>query len=169
MDETDGRRVGVFEAAAAGLLATLPMTAVMEAAYRVLPREEQYPLPPRQITDRLAEETGTAPHLDEGQRVVLTLASHFGYGAAAGAAYAPFGRWSPLPAPLTGAAYGVGVWAGSYLGWLPALGILRPATEAPRGRVALMVGAHVVWGAALGMVAQRLATARARGRSRALG
>lgn len=35
----------------AGCVATLPMTLAMEAMHRQLPPEEQYPLPPREITD----------------------------------------------------------------------------------------------------------------------
>lgn len=42
------------------------------------------------------------------------------------------------------------VWSGSYLGLLPALNILPPATEHPPGRNALMIAAHVVWGSVLG-------------------
>ncbi|MCA1636528.1 MAG: hypothetical protein LC802_23280 [Acidobacteria bacterium] len=48
------------------------------------------------------------------------------------------------------------VWAGSYLGWLPAAGILRPATEHPPRRTALMIAAHVVWGVAAGLVVESL-------------
>jgi len=42
------------------------------------------------------------------------------------------------------------VWGGSYLGLLPSLGILRPATDHPAQRNALMIAAHLVWGATLG-------------------
>ena len=55
-----------------------------------------------------------------------------------------------VPPPLAGACYGLAVWAGSYLGLLPALGVLKPATEHPVRRIALMIAAHLVWGAALG-------------------
>jgi hypothetical protein len=50
----------------------------------------------------------------------------------------------------------VAVWAGSYLGWLPAAGILSPATEHPARRNALMIASHVVWGAAAGVIVERL-------------
>lgn len=48
------------------------------------------------------------------------------------------------------------MWAGSYLELLPALGILRPATQHPVRRTALMVGAHLVWGATLGYLTNRI-------------
>jgi hypothetical protein len=58
---------------------------------------------------------------------------------------------------LAGAGFGVAVWAGSYLGWLPAAGILSPATEHPPRRNALMIASHVVWGATAGVVFDKLA------------
>jgi hypothetical protein len=57
---------------------------------------------------------------------------------------------SSKPEPMKGAAYGVAVWTGSYLGWIPTLGLLKPATRHPAERNALMLAAHLVWGAALG-------------------
>jgi hypothetical protein len=144
----------------AGLVATVPMTAFMEAAHDRLPRDEQYSLPPRQITEEIAEKAGVDDHLDERQRTGLTIASHFAYGAAAGAAFAPLIRNTALPRVTTGIAYGLAVWAGSYLGWLPAAHIHRPATEEPAGRNALMIGAHVVYGAALGLLVDVLSPRR---------
>ena len=41
-------------------------------------------------------------------------------GTTAGGLYGLAGRHLPLPAPLTGAAFGLAVWAGNYLGLLPA-------------------------------------------------
>ena len=44
---------------------------------------------------------------------------------------------------------GLLVWTLSYFGLLPALGILRPPTEMPMQRNALMLGAHLIWGICL--------------------
>jgi uncharacterized membrane protein YagU involved in acid resistance len=145
---------------AAGFAATLPMSVAMELMHRRLPPQERYPLPPRQITASVAESAGLEPHLDEPQKFTLTLLAHFGYGAAAGALYAPLAGRSPLPAPLAGVIFGLVVWTTSYLGWLPAARILRPATEHPWRRNALMIAAHVVWG----LSAALLVTALSRGR-----
>jgi hypothetical protein len=57
---------------------------------------------------------------------------------------------------LQGIACGLAVWTLSYLGWLPALGILRPATEHPPRRTALMIAAHAVCGLVLGVLAEGL-------------
>lgn len=140
----------------AGLVATAPMSLAMKLMHEQLPEHEQYPLPPRAVTMEIAEEAGVKERLDEPEREGLTWAAHFAYGAACGAVYAPLARSSDLPPALKGAAFGVAVWAGSYLGWLPAAGILRPATEHPPRRNALMIAAHVVWGVAAGLLVEGL-------------
>jgi uncharacterized membrane protein YagU involved in acid resistance len=138
------------------LVATVPMTVAMELMHRRLPRRQRYPLPPRIITQRTTRAAGVEQELDEQEQVGLTLAAHFGYGAAAGALYPPLADRVPGPAVAKGVGYGLLVWTGSYLGLLPALGILTPATEHPARRNLLMIAAHVVWGAALGGTAELL-------------
>ena len=149
--------------AVAGLAATVPMTLAMKLMHEQLPREERYPLPPRQVTEGVAEKAGVNERLDEDERRAATWASHFAYGTACGALYgAVSGRkidGHPLPA---GVGFGLAVWAGSYLGWLPAAGVLSPATEHPARRNALMIAAHVVWGATTGVAVARLSDGRAR-------
>lgn len=56
---------------------------------------------------------------------------------------------------LAGTAYGLAIWAGSYLGWFPALKILPSATRDSLGRNTLMIAAHFVWGSALGALCGR--------------
>ncbi|MBL8829099.1 MAG: DUF1440 domain-containing protein [Planctomycetaceae bacterium] len=143
-----------LRSAAAGLIATLPMTIAMVLMRRALPRREQYPLPPRQITEQFVESVG-ATDLNETQTQALTAFAHFGYGGAAGGVYGTLVEQG-LPAnAATGVIFGLGVWSGSYLGLLPALHVLSPATEHPARRNALMIAAHVVWGGALGMLTER--------------
>ena len=131
-----------------GIVATGPMTAAMILLHRRLPWHERYPLPPREITMSFARKTGLAPQLDSEGRATATMVSHFGYGAAAGSLYtaliAPRGH-----ALSKGVLFGLLIWGASYLGWLPATGILRPATEQPPRRNLLMIIAHLVWGATL--------------------
>ncbi|HWW77795.1 MAG TPA: hypothetical protein VNZ44_20490, partial [Pyrinomonadaceae bacterium] len=62
----------VLLGALAGLAATAPMTLVMKLAHRELPREEQYPLPPRQVTEGIAEKVGVNEHLGEEGREKAT-------------------------------------------------------------------------------------------------
>lgn len=133
----------------AGFGATIPMTAFMLLAHRLLPQWEQYALPPQRITDKLAQRAGLRKHIDKRQLMLGTLASHFGYGTTMGVIYRlATGRLRQ--APLLGPAFGLAVWAASYLGWLPAFDILPPATKVPPKRAWLVVVAHLVWGASAG-------------------
>src|SRR5215216_78893 len=113
--------------ALAGLVATIPMTIAMEFMHRSLPPHERYPLPPREITEELTAKAGVREQLDEEEQVGLSLLSHFSYGASAGMVYAALAqKYTPSPLP-GGITFGLGVWTISYLGLLPAMGILRPA------------------------------------------
>jgi uncharacterized membrane protein YagU involved in acid resistance len=44
---------------------------------------------------------------------------------------------------------GTALWSGSYLGWIPLLGILPPATKHPWRMNVLMIVAHFIWGITL--------------------
>jgi uncharacterized membrane protein YagU involved in acid resistance len=120
------------------------MTAAMQRMHRLLPSDERYALPPREITDRI----GGSPILSasETNRSAAALTNHFAFGALAGAVYAAL---FPNRGSGPGVIYGLAVWAASYLGWIPAAGILPDATRHPLRRNLLMLAAHVVWGATL--------------------
>ena len=142
-------------ATVAGVAATAPMTAVMMALHQILPGEPSSPLPPRHITENLADAAAgerMMDEMDEPQRKTATLAAHFGMGAAAGTAYIPFAGKSGLPPAAEGALYGLAVWGGSYLGIMPATGLYKSATDDPPARNVLMITAHLVWGASLGIL-----------------
>jgi uncharacterized membrane protein YagU involved in acid resistance len=146
----------VLSGAAAGLAATVPMTAAMEAMHRLLPEHERHPLPPRQIVDNTVDQSPAAGALDEDEREKTALAAHFAFGAAAGAVYGMFStRWCRRHPFLSGVSYGLTVWATQYLGVLPSVGVLSSAEHHPPRRNALMIAAHVVWGAALGAMLAR--------------
>lgn len=128
----------------------MPMTIAMKVMHDQLPADEQYPLPPRLILESVTDKAGAENELDEDTETGLAYLGHFAYGTSVGAIYPLLVR---EPSAATGVLFGLGVWTGSYLGYLPALGILTPATEHPARRNALMIAAHVVWGAALGALA----------------
>jgi hypothetical protein len=124
--------------ALAGLAATMAMTSAMRRFHEVLNGTSRYPLPPREIVDRL--NVGG----DERQARTNTLLAHFGFGAMSGAAFALLPRRRG-----SGTLYGLGVWAASYLGWIPAARILAPAWRHPAERNLLMIAVHIVWGTVL--------------------
>jgi hypothetical protein len=151
-----------FAGAAAGLAATIPMTGVIALCQSSLPLADQLNAPPpHQVAMDVAEALSLKPHLELDERLILTLLSHFGYGAAAGTVYG-LATSDNAPAPaLRGVGFGCLVWAGSYLGWLPAAGFRAAAHRMSLRRNLMMLGAHVVWGAALGtLFARRRGTSR---------
>lgn len=153
---------GFIKGAIAGVIATVPMTVAMKLLHSRLPEKEQYPLPPRLIVESAAEKLDVEKNLSEREEYAMTLISHFAYGTATGAIYEQgLEIFDVEPSALNGIAYGLGVWTLSYLGLLPAVGLLTPATEHPARRNALMIAAHVVWGASLGSTARILTPPRA--------
>jgi uncharacterized membrane protein YagU involved in acid resistance len=146
----------LLKGAVAGFIGTAPMTAFMVIGWRLLPAQEKYPLPPRQITGEIAERLGIEDRLSEDKLVSATLVSHFSYGALIGSIYTLFDQSVVMPPSTKGAFTGLAVWVGSYLGWLPVLGILPPATRHPWRRNLLMIIAHIIWGVTMGVVARKL-------------
>jgi hypothetical protein len=141
--------------AIAGFAGTLLMSAAMRRLHRRLPKDERYPLPPREIIDSVTRQSGV--ELSNEAAIDATTATHFSYGAAMGALV---GAASPRIGALGGAMAGVAVWVGSYLGWVPAAAILKPATLHPKRRNALMLVAHLVWGAGTAWAMRELMATR---------
>jgi hypothetical protein len=144
------------------------MTVAMKLLQRRGNGASRPPFPPHEVAMGVAETAGVERHeMSEEQRRALTYAGHFGYGTAVGAAYPIVARRLRGPAAARGAAYGLAVWAGSYLGFLPAFRLWGPPAHqaaSPRAArtTALLVLAHVVWGATLGLVHEALASRTAR-------
>lgn len=139
----------------AGVIGTYWMTLAKDRLFAKLPRRERYPLPPREIIQDVAERLAGHPlgdgrALDDEQGLTTaTMASHFGFGAAGGVLFTGLNLHRRRPI-LNGVGFGLLVWAGSYLGWIPATAILTPASRHPLGRTLLMIAVHAVWGAATG-------------------
>ena len=143
----------ILAGSVAGLVATVPMTAVMTRLHAKLPQHEKEPLPPRKITEEMTSVAGIDDDLSEQEMTGLTILNHFGYGAGVGALYAALPDVpGPLPNAVRGVVFGLGVWTVSYLGWLPARGSRAAAEKETPRRNGLMIAAHVVWGASLGML-----------------
>jgi putative membrane protein len=143
----------VLGGAVAGAIATGPMTLFMLAAHRFLPLHQRTPLPPKTITMDLLSKVNLKQHLNWKQRKRAPWIAHVAYGTGVGATYGSFSRAVPLPPPVKGIVFALLVWAGSYLGWLPAFDVSGSAPDQPMRRNVLMIGAHVVWGAVAGPIA----------------
>lgn len=139
--------------AAAGTVATVPMSVVMWAAQQAGLIRKQ---PPEEITEAVLHTAGAHPPERTENRV--TVVNHLLFGAAAGAVFGSCHRALPdtgrhVPA---GVVYGLAVWATAYQGFVPALGVMPPADEDQPGRPESMAVAHMVFGAALALVLTRL-------------
>jgi hypothetical protein len=133
--------------AAAGIVATGAMSAMMLAFDKEMGEQ-----PPDAIATDAARAAGFEP--SETQADVLASLAHAGFGLTVGAGYALLPRVGPPP--LRGVLTALGAWAVSYQGWVPALGILPPATRDKPGRPAVMIAAHILFGGVLGIVEDRL-------------
>ena len=139
----------LIRGAVAGACATLPMTLCMTRLFRTLPPDQQYPLPPAEITAILTHRLGLGVHFTPKEQTMLTLMAHIAYGSAGGVLYGIVAEEFAQPAPIKGMIYGLFLWSISYLGWLPGLHILSSAIEHPTQRNRLMITAHLVWGTIL--------------------
>ncbi len=131
-----------------GGVGTVVMSLVMRGARRAGLVGE---LPPGCMAAALCDAVGLRAR-PRWARNALAVVLHLGVGAAAGGLFAlPRGRpRMPVAPALQGIAYGVVVWLASYMGWVPAVGLLPVATRDEPRRPVVMVVAHGVYGAVLG-------------------
>ncbi len=107
--------------------------------------------PPRKIVTDLLWRARALPVRRRTHNALATLA-HFGFGGAMGSL---FGVAEPrfgqrVPRPIAGMLFGSAVWALSYAGILPALGIMRPPRKDRPFRPTVMLASHWIYGAVLG-------------------
>lgn len=146
--------------ALAGMIAAIPMALVMNGLNRLLPARKTslltrwLPLPPKQITNRLSRRAGLPWITWQGRKWDLTTwLGHLGYGAAAASLYPAITKPLPIPNIMRGMLFALGVWAASYMGWLPALNIMESATQQTARRNTIMIVSHLVWGSIIGLLA----------------
>lgn len=130
-----------------GLVATGPMSVAMVMLHRRLPIKDRHPLPPREISVKAAHKVTC--DIDGQTKSLLTVANHFAYGVAAGTVYSFTTGSAPGFAMRKGVFFGLALWAVSYLGLLPGLGLLKPATQISAPRNTLMIAVHLLWGLCL--------------------
>lgn len=148
MTPTWVRRTGA--GAVAGTAATLPMTGAMFAGKRMGLVDE---VAPEKVTKGAMRKVTDPP---EGAVHAVTPIAHVAFGAGCGAAYALLRRRLPVPEPVRGPLFAVGVLLASYQGWIPKAGVLPPLSVLPLGHRINLAASHLVYGAALGGLAPRL-------------
>ena len=145
----------IARGAAAGVVATTVMSAILEIGQRPTSFWRQ---PPILIIGTVL--AGDPAH-EVAAEDALAVMAHLGYGTSCGALFALLTRPRRTPGPATGIGYALLLWLVSYAGWIPAAGVMPPPRRDSPGRQITLVGAHVVYGAVLAAVLRRL-----RGRAR---
>jgi Family of unknown function (DUF6789) len=127
-----------------GAAATTVMTGWMALGQLTGPHGEQ---PPKRLVRRLARRAGLPARRHGRGTLVASAAAHLGFGTSCGALY---GAAVPRSSAPRGMAFALAVWAASYAGWIPALGLLPPPGKDNPRRTWTILTAHVVYGAVLG-------------------
>ena len=104
-------------------------------------------LAPKRLVRRTAHFGGFRARRLSPTTLVVTAIAHLGFGASCGALYTVAVQRSSV---MRGMCLGSLVWATSYAGWIPALGLLPPPHKDKSGRAWTTMTAHLVYGAALG-------------------
>jgi len=140
--------------ALAGLVGTLPMTAVigMANASGVIRTP-----PPKEVTARVVRQAGPETEAAASRQFSTSwLLSHALFGVASGVGYSLLRPGLPASPVTAGLAYGGLVWAVNYLGVLPRLGLYLWPNEDSLPRIATMIVAHAVYGTTTAEVDRRI-------------
>lgn len=143
----------IFDGALGGVVGTVGMSGFMLAAGKAGLMGEQ---PPDKIAGAALDAADVHAHTEEEQDMLATLL-HFGFGTSCGVLFSVVHRRLPfrLPATMHGMFYAFLIWATSYQGWIPALGIMPPASRDHPRRPRTMIVAHLIYGALLGTIVAR--------------
>jgi putative membrane protein len=149
MSETNGavRQRSLMKGLVAGLIGGLVGTVAKTFAERLFPpRTHAEPEPAAVLAERA---TGHGLAL---KQTLATEGIHWGFGAAAGAAYGALVEFFPAASAKEGASFGIALETLTHEGALPALGLaMEPEQMSTRERASEMTS-HVVYGVATEMV-----------------
>ena len=140
----------LLRGAVAGAVATAPMSAVMVGAKKF---GLMGGMPPEKITAKILKRSGNRP--SSQQQDALATVFHFAFGTAAGAAFGVVAPKRLVARVPLGVAYGASIWGVSYMGWVPAFGIMPPSHRDRRDRQVVMFAGHLVYGAVLSILVGR--------------
>lgn len=162
MQDISRSRALAAAGALGGLAGGTAMTVLMtQVAPRLLPHDLLPDTPaPQKVVQWAQDEAGAPQALTGRSQDVAALATHLAYSAASGAMYGLARPALPplraLPTPAAGVLFGLGVWAASFEGLLPALGVMPRTTQHPPKRWPAPMMGHAVFGAVTALVASRL-------------
>jgi len=132
----------------AGLIAGVAATAVKSVAEKFYPpRVHGEPDPPEALAEKLA-----GHHLDRETKAVAGEAIHWGFGAAAGAAYGALAEFYPAATAKEGATFGLVLMTLTHETALPAMGLAAAAEDQSPREHTSEAATHVLYG----LVAERV-------------
>lgn len=147
MSETGTQR-SLAKGLLAGLIAGIAATAAKSIAERFYPPRVHGELePPDVLAEKLA---GHA--LDDTTKAAASEAIHWGFGAAAGAAYGALAEFYPAATAKEGASFGLALMTLTHETALPAMGLSAPAEEQTPREHTSEAATHLVYG----LVAERV-------------
>jgi putative membrane protein len=129
---------GLLAGAIAGVAATAAKT-IAEKFYP--PRVQGEPEPPEVLAEELAGHS-----LDRQTKAAAGEAIHWGFGAAAGAAYGALVEFYPAASAQEGATFGMALTALTHETALPAMGLSAPASEQTPREHSSEVSSHALFG-----------------------
>lgn len=139
--------------AVAGLLGTVAMTVPILVGRRLGLVTTP---PPVEITANVSRRTSLLPDQSSPVFPVLWSSAHLAYGAGAGVVFTIIRDGLPARTSLAGLIFGFSVWAVSYLGLVPALGLYPGPKEDSRSRELVMIVAHGVFGVSVANAVRHL-------------
>lgn len=139
--------------AVAGVLGTVAMTVPILAGQRLGLVTTP---PPVEITANVSHRTSLLPDPSSPTFPLLWSSAHLTYGAGAGIVFTTTFDQLPARTSLAGLVFGLTVWAVSYLGLVPALGLYPGPTEDARSREIVMIVAHGVFGVTIANAVRHL-------------
>ncbi len=147
MSETKTHR-SLAKGLLAGLIAGLAATAAKSIAEKLYPPHVHgEPEPPEILAEELAGHS-----LDSATKATASEVIHWGFGAAAGAAYGALAEFYPAATDKEGASFGLALMALTHEAALPAMGLSAPAEEQTSREYSSEAATHLVYG----LVAERV-------------
>ncbi len=142
------REPNLIKGLLAGLVAGLAATAAKSLAEKFYPpRTHGEPEPPDVLAEKIAGHS-----LDGETKVIASEAIHWGFGAAAGAAYGALAEYYPAATSKEGASFGLALMTLTHETALPAMGLSAPSEEQTTREHTSEAASHVLYG----VVAERV-------------
>lgn len=149
--------------ALAGIAGGLAMAGMMfKVAPKVVPADMLSDgFVPKKAVEWAEAQVGRPNALTDEQAQKVAMAVHLGYSALGGALYGLARqkleqKEEHIPLPVAGALFGLAVWALSFEGWLPAVGIMKRTTDKPVKKWPAPIMGHLVYGTATALAFEAL-------------